>query len=158
MLGPEKTDSQCWCHGVCALVSPLCSWQKSCATQQAMGCPTLPCPGFCMKGEMQESRREHPRPQSHCSAQACTQPESQRAELPSDFAPGACSCVLSFTCLFSGGFFAALSLSWFLTDLGCFYCSLPACWQNNKVWGIYVPQLLHGSGEQSLLLRRGSFC
>lgn len=36
--------------------------------------------------------------------------------------------------------------------------SCPVCWQNNKVWRIYVPRHPRRSCERSLLLRRGSFC
>lgn len=56
--------------------------------------------------------------------------------LPPNFTLGGYLCFLLFACLFSGGSSAALSLSWFLTDLAGFYCSLPGCWQNNKVWDL----------------------
>lgn len=142
--------------GLCSNVPPLCSWQRSCVTHQAMGHPAPLMPWALLNGKntgKQEGASTASEPLQHTSVPAA----------------GELVCLLTspqepvplFYCLpvdFSGGSSAALSLSWFLTDLAGFYCSLPACWQNNKVWEIYASRLPHRSCEQSLLLRRGSFC
>lgn len=74
----------------------------------------------------------------------CSVQESEKGALhatgdtgSSNFTLGGHSCILLFACLFSGGFSTALSLSWILTNLAGFYCSLPSCWWNHKVCGIY---------------------